>query len=131
MSAARLCAANVPVGGLYTFGSPRVGDAQFAAWMDASLPFAITRFVHNNDFFTRVPLPAAWIAKRIPFGWLLPVGYRHCGRLHYITSRGKILITPTLRRLLCDRVRGRWLAGKNWWNDGLRDHSMWTYRDAL
>jgi len=131
ITAARLRAAQIPVAGLCTFGSPRVGDAPFAAWMEAVLPFAIQRYVHNNDAVTRVPLPAKWISRCVPFGWLLPVGFRHCGRLRYITAGGTILNDPPLSRLCLDRLTGRWLAGRNWWNDGLRDHAMWRYQEAL
>lgn len=131
VAAARLCAANVPVAGLCTFGSPRVGDARFAAWMDASLPFAIRRFVHNNDLVARLPLPAKWVSRFVPFGWLLPAGFRHCGRLHYVMADGTIVIDPPLSQLCTDRVHGRWLAGRHWWCDGLRDHAMEGYRGVV
>lgn len=131
VTTARLCAANVPVAGLCTFGSPRVGDARFAAWLDASLPFAIRRYVNNNDLVARVPLPAKWVSRLVPFGWLLPVGFRHCGRLHYITADREIVINPPRIKLCADRLRGRWRAGRDWWCDGLRDHAMAGYQSAL
>ena len=109
----------------------RVGDSDFAAWLDASLPFAIRRYVHNNDVVARVPLPTKWIARLVPFGWLLPAGFRHCGRLHYITADGAVLVNPTMSKLCTDRLRGRWHAGHDWWHAGLRDHAMDGYRIAL
>ncbi|MFQ5733532.1 MAG: lipase family protein [Planctomycetaceae bacterium] len=131
LTAARLRAAQVPVAGLCTFGSPRVGDATFAAWMDAVLPFGIQRYVNNNDVVARVPLPAKWIASFVPFGWLLPVGYRHCGALRYVAASGEILENPRVGRLCADRLKGRWRAGRHWLSDGLRDHAMWRYREIF
>lgn len=131
LTAARLRAAQIPVAGLCTFGSPRVGNARFAAWMDAVMPFAIVRYVNNNDLVACVPLPAKWIANLVPFGWLLPVGYRHCGLLRHIAADGRILESPGRCRLTTDRLKGRWLAGRNWWTDGLRDHALARYREAL
>jgi triacylglycerol lipase len=131
VTAARLCAANVPVAGLCTFGSPRVGDGDFAAWLDASLPFVIRRYVNNNDLVARVPLPAKWLSRLVPFGWLLPAGFRHCGRLHYITADGSIVVNPPRLQTCADRLRGRWLAGRAWWHDGLRDHAMDGYQRAM
>lgn len=131
LTAARLRAAQHPVAGLCTFGSPRVGDTRFAAWMDAVMPFAIHRYVNNNDLVARLPLPAAWISRYVPLGWLWPVGFRHCGRLHYVTAGGEILDDPPISKLCRDRLTGRWLSGRDWWNDGIRDHALWRYREAL
>ena len=39
---------------VYTFGTPRVGDSQFAE----SFPLSVYRIVHNNDIVTEIPLPA-------------------------------------------------------------------------
>jgi len=58
---------------LYTFGSPRVGDATFAAAMQS---VAHRRYVDCLDLVTRVP-PRA-------------LGYAHCGDLHYIDRNGAI-----------------------------------------
>jgi triacylglycerol lipase len=70
--------------GLYTFGSPRVGDAEFAG----SYPFHNTtyRFVNNQDIVTTVP----------PFGprgrLTLPlVRYEHVGQVKYISTEKAIL----------------------------------------
>lgn len=79
--AALLCAqSGIPVGGLYTYGSPRVGDAEFAARFRDSFPGAggpeYHRFVNESDIVTRVP-PA-------------PVGYKHVGAAHHIEADGTI-----------------------------------------
>ncbi|KAI9141994.1 Alpha/Beta hydrolase protein [Paraphysoderma sedebokerense] len=40
---------------LYTFGSPRVGCANFATYLGSRYPNQIFRVVHNNDIVPRVP----------------------------------------------------------------------------
>ena len=58
-----------PVRGLYTFGSPRLGDMAFARRIDTgALKSRAFRFVNHLDIVPRVPPP-----------W----GYRHAGRLCY------------------------------------------------
>jgi hypothetical protein len=66
--------------GLYTFGSPRVGDEDFAASFAGQPCF---RFVHHNDIVTRIPPP------RVS---LLPGSstYAHVGALVYIDQDGTV-----------------------------------------
>jgi len=45
-----------PVNGLYTFGSPRVGDREFAMRFNADFRNRAFRYVNNNDVVTRVPM---------------------------------------------------------------------------
>jgi hypothetical protein len=58
------------VAGLYTFGSPRVGDESFRS--DFWVP--TYRFLHNNDIVGRIP----------------PSPYVHVGELKYIDYKGRI-----------------------------------------
>ena len=59
------------VQGLYTYGSPRIGDLEFKN----SFPLKAYRFVNNNDLVTRVP----------------PAGlYQHVGDLKHIDRLGSI-----------------------------------------
>jgi len=78
------------VKGLYTFGSPRVGDTEFCD------DFHITtfRFENNNDIVCKVPPP-------------MPDLYSHVGKLKYIDNDGKIHddISPWER--WTDEVEGR------------------------
>lgn len=84
------------VGGLYTFGSPRVGDKLFRARLDAlGLGEKTFRVVNDADIVARVP-PA--------------VRYRHVGRLRLIDGAGVVreLDTdngPPLHKRLPRRVR--------------------------
>ena len=57
--------------GLYTFGSPRVGDVDFAN----NFQISAYRFVNNNDIVTRVPPP---------------IRYKHIGDLKYIDDSGVV-----------------------------------------
>ncbi len=69
-----------PVRGLYTFGSPRVGDAAFARRVDhGPLKSRAFRFVNHLDIVPRVPPP-----------W----GYRHAGRLCYFDETKQQLPDP-------------------------------------
>jgi hypothetical protein len=61
--------------GLYTYGSPRVGDGVFVN----SFPVPNThRFVNHRDVITMVPPPGL---------------FAHVGRLHYLTVDGRLLET--------------------------------------
>jgi triacylglycerol lipase len=76
---------NVP--GLYTFGSPRVGNRAFAN----DFHISTYRFVNNDDVVPRVPLPGL---------------YRHVGSMKYIDSKGVIHDNPSLWERLEDSFHG-------------------------
>jgi triacylglycerol lipase len=61
---------------LHTFGSPRVGDAPFAAAFSSRLGERTFRIVNNEDLVTRVPTRAQ--------------GYEHVGKLIYIDEAGRL-----------------------------------------
>ncbi|MEM9506509.1 MAG: lipase family protein [Cyanobacteria bacterium P01_E01_bin.35] len=95
------------VQGLYTFGSPLVGDDAF------SNDFSVNtyRFVNNNDFITlipyRIPLPEISL-----FGISLPEifrirRYQHVGQLKYLDSNGHIIDNPNLWNRLVDSWKGQ------------------------
>ncbi len=95
----------------YNFGSPRVGDSEFADRFDTI--YECHRFVNNNDAVCQVPLYA--------------MGFRHIGNLHYINTYGFIRKMTKWQRWK-DRWRGRWFALKKWQAfDGFYDHSMGLY----
>jgi hypothetical protein len=79
--AALLCEqSGLRVSGLYNYGSPRVGDAGFAARFRESFPGdsgrEYHRFVNERDLVTHVPPE--------------PFGYRHVGAAHHIEADGAI-----------------------------------------
>jgi triacylglycerol lipase len=66
-----------PVHGLYTFGSPRVGDGDFGLRFNQDFQGQTFRYVNNADVVTRVP-------NRVPFG------YRHVGTFLFFDDAGDI-----------------------------------------
>lgn len=75
VAAARLKRSGVQVQGLYTFGSPRVGNAVFAN----TVPTPCFRFVNNTDLVTHLPAPAPRMA------------YTDVGSLEFIRPDGSIV----------------------------------------
>jgi hypothetical protein len=73
--------------GLYTFGSPRVGDVDFADDFRASA----YRFVNNNDIIAKVPPP---------------LRYKHIGDLKYIDGGGIVHDNSRRREKTADAIRG-------------------------
>jgi triacylglycerol lipase len=68
------------VHGLYTFGSPRVGDRDFARHFDADMGQRTFRMVNDDDLVTRMP-PRS-------------LGYSHVGQLYYLDESGKLHTDP-------------------------------------
>lgn len=83
-----------PVQGLYTFGSPRVGNRDFVQ----TVPQNTQRFVNNNDLVARLPPPIG--------------GYKHVGALKFITLAGQIADDASGRDPLTKRI-GATLATLN------------------
>ena len=111
---ATLCASRLTQAGhsieLYTFGSPRVGDADWANQFNAINAY---RFVNNNDLVTQVPVFQDYI---------------HVGSLCYIDYDGNIISDCTPEQRDQDR-RKSWLRAlsKGQLFDELYDHSMEKY----
>lgn len=90
---ATLAAARLTPDRLYTFGSPRVGDAAFAAGMRK---VSHHRLVDCCDIVTRVPTSGL-----DPAGAL--VEYVHVGTLQYIDRRGGVREAPPESEIEADR----------------------------
>ena len=112
--AARFYKLKFKLGGLYTYGSPRVGNKKFR---DA-LGVSHYRFVNNSDDVTKIPF----------HHW----GYRHHGDLRYITHDGNVEVDTNIWRRMWDRLVGRWdgIRNKDYF-DGLSDHSIDNYSKNL
>ena len=120
---ATLAAARYPAAeGLYTYGSPRVGNKAFAGSFDVPA----WRFVNNNDFVVHLPPPRP---------------YMHVGRLKYFDADGVLHDEPSVwdrvqhmalghRDRAGDTAR-RWLSGdfSTIANAAVIDHSARLYAE--
>ena len=88
------------VGGVYTFGSPRVGDDVF----QASFAAPCYRFVNNTDMVPHLPPPG------------LLANYAHVGALQFIDSAGRIVNDPTMFNIIESNIRGHFQSLKAGWN---------------
>jgi triacylglycerol lipase len=73
---------NLELGGLYTYGSPRVGDYAFAESFTeraAALGASLMRFRHGNDAVTRIPIDTYFIFD-----------FKHVGTPVYIDHDGSV-----------------------------------------
>jgi len=76
--------------GVYTYGSPRVGDTPFATAYDAAI--SQWRFENNNDLVPHLPPAAQWldflgqIDQRL--SGLTAYAYLHVGTLEYLDANG-------------------------------------------
>ena len=103
--------------GVYTFGQPRVGDREFMRTFNAEAKTRFFRFQNNNDIVTRIP-------ARI-------MGYRHVGSFIYISEGGDLSKDPGLWYRFLDGIEGVIEdIGENG-VDGVTDHDMSHYLDAI
>jgi triacylglycerol lipase len=81
--------------GIYTYGSPRVGDDDFAAGfrrlVNERFGIEYYRFVNDRDVVTTVPPQ---------------VGYHNIGALKHITSSGEVRDNPTIIERIKQRLHG-------------------------
>ncbi len=83
------------VGGLYTFGSPRVGDGVFATQLDSTLGQRSIRYANDHDVVTHVP----------PEPFAFPGRYTHVRNLRWINKDGQVITTePTVRHFVQDVI---------------------------
>jgi triacylglycerol lipase len=69
------------VKGLYTFGSPRVGDSKFTTWFDNQFKTSTFRFVNNCDIVTQVALKKTFGSS---------FEYDHVGLIYYFDGTGRL-----------------------------------------
>ncbi len=118
------------VQGLYTFGSPLVGDEVFARDFHVNS----YRFVNNNDVVARIPI---WDPNA--FNLIKGNRYEHVGLLKYIDKAGMLFDNPSKLDRIQDGVAGqvqllRDVMGQ-WANgefgkvpiDGFNDHAPLYY----
>jgi hypothetical protein len=117
---ATLAATLVPPEALYTFGSPRVGDARFVALLE---DVRCVRTTGCSDLVCAVP--PAWL------------GFRHCGPHAYVDRDGRTVADPHPVLVRNDQAIGRreyrrdfaWRLGTVW-SRRLSDHAPVNYASA-
>ena len=98
--------------GLFTFGSPRVGNHRYINYVS----IRHLRWVNNNDLVAR--MPPAWM------------GYRHCGQEMYLDHQGRLRSLTGMARV-SDRLRGLLASLRRFQLDYFADHSIRRYVDAI
>jgi hypothetical protein len=102
--------------GVYTFGQPRVCDRVLGKAHDKAFRDRTHRFVNNNDIVPQVPPE--------------PV-FHHHNALHYIDSGGRLRDSMPALGALADRAKGLTADLFAPASDGVRDHCVDRYVDAL
>lgn len=106
------------VRGLYTYGSPRVGNGDFAKKYNELFRAQTFRFVNNRDIVTRVA-PRALL------------GYDHVGQVYYIDKGGNLKTDPSAWDMFLEAVKAGaipfivQISGKH--VTAIQDHSLDGY----
>lgn len=118
LAAARLWDAGRRSAGVYTFGSPRVGNEAWAGGYDARLRSRTFRFVNQSDIVTRVPL------------WTMH--YRHVGTAVYIDESGRLRVDPPgWWTQVLDTLLGAVSDLRSLGAEAFRDHAMDLYLSRI
>ena len=103
--------------GVYTFGSPRCGDKEFARVYKIEAGERTFRFQNNNDIVSRVPARA--------------MSYRHVGKFVYITESERLVDDVGFWYQFLDAVRGVVADIGSKGLDSIKDHRVDNYVDAI
>ncbi|MFF4605006.1 lipase family protein [Streptomyces sp. NPDC001339] len=106
----------VTADGIYTFGQPRTCDRLLTKEFNAAFGDRMYRFVNNNDIVPQLP-------PEPPF--------QHVSALRYIDSKGAIHHTMPVIAGLLDRAKGLTADVLAPASDGIRDHFMHAYVNAM
>ncbi|MDC7336312.1 lipase family protein [Streptomyces lydicus] len=106
---------HVTATGVYTFGQPRTCDRLLSQAFNSAFSDRMYRFVNNNDIVPQLP----------------PEPFHHVSALRYIDAKGTIHNTMPLLTGLADRAKGFTADLLAPASDGVRDHFMHAYIDAL
>lgn len=117
LAAAQLIEEDRPFYGLYTYGSPRTGDRDFARTYNIEAASRTFRFQNNNDIVTRVP-------ARL-------MNYSHVGKFVYISQKGELSTDAGRWFRFLDSVRGVIYDIGDVGFDGIEDHSIDEYMSAI
>ncbi|NJL12070.1 MAG: lipase family protein [Microscillaceae bacterium] len=114
-----LVSKQIPVQGVYTFGQPRVGDADFARVLGQRLSAQYFRVVNEGDYVSFVP--PEWF------------GFAHAGQDIVFNTGGEIVLTAQGWE---SWWQDTYAMGQSFWNKGgkpFREHGIqeYVYRLAL
>ncbi|MGA4879586.1 lipase family protein [Streptomyces lydicamycinicus] len=107
---------HVTANGVYTFGQPRTCDRQLSKEFNTAFSDRMYRFVNNNDIVPQLPPEPA---------------FHHVSALRYIDAQGALHHTMPLLSGLVDRAQGLTADLLAPASDGIRDHFMDAYVNAL
>ena len=105
--------------GIYTFGSPRVGDPAFQNNYDEIFADRHFRFVNNNDVVTRVA-PS-----------FHPFNYKHVGKMLYFDVKGTLHSDISFWNKFKETVKGGIDDFLKPGVDFIKDHDMQVYQDNV
>jgi triacylglycerol lipase len=117
------------IGGVYTFGQPRVGNAALASSCSLQLSQRIFRYVNSSDIVPLVP-PSK------------PIDYDHFGNARYFDAAGNLhrertlwervaeQLTPALRAVAADEANWGAIAREHL-RQRVADHAMARYVQCL
>lgn len=122
---------------VYTFGSPRVGNREFAAAYDKALGNRTYRHVNNNDRIARLPYD---FMQGVTFGLyddfmdflgFHPSIWAHVADANerYFKLDGSVLVGRGYFSKFADRVKGRTETPAKLITDGFKDHDIRRYVD--
>ncbi|MCP2258891.1 Lipase (class 3) [Streptoalloteichus tenebrarius] len=107
---------NLRADGIYTFGQPRTCDRLLAAAHNEAFAARMFRFVNNNDIVPQLPPEPA---------------YHHVDAVRYIDSSGRLRERMSMLGGVVDRAKGLTADAFAPASDGVRDHSVNRYVEAL
>jgi triacylglycerol lipase len=113
LAAARIVEAGGTVTGVYTYGQPRIGKADFRAAYEERLGDITFRVVNHIDLVTRVPL--------------LIQGYRHVGRMVYFDHDRRGHVDASAWHVAIDDLRYRLTHFGRVESAGLTPHYTGSY----
>jgi predicted lipase len=117
IGAAKMIHEDLPFMSVYTFGQPRAMNLETSRIFNVEAGSRFFRFQNNNDLVTRVP-------ARL-------MGYSHVGSFLYISEEKKICNDPGFWFRFLDAIDGAVEAVAEKGIDGVEDHNMAKYLDAV
>ncbi len=113
----RLIHAGQSVQGLYTFGSPRVGDRSYMDAFNGVMADRAFRIVNDEDIVAKIPFKA--------------IGYCHVGEKYRFDTNGQLCHHPQSPAGLLDQIKAEVedLLEPDW--EVVQDHDLGAYKDAI